>query len=128
MHVSQPIDVGSVLSGRYQVTESVLSSAEGDLVLGGVDQVLNRTVSIMVASVENSSQLATSAREIAMGERASNVQVLDLGITDSNQTYLVANTARSSDLLDLVLETDDAPYVEPFFTDTLGTEIFGESR
>src|SRR5690606_39780463 len=68
MHVSQPIDVGSVLSGRYQVTESVLSSAEGDLVLGGVDQVLNRTVSIMVASVENSSQLATSAREIAMGE------------------------------------------------------------
>lgn len=128
MHVSQPIDVGSVLSGRYQVTESVLSSAEGDLVLGGVDQVLNRSVSIMVASVENSSQLATSAREIAMGERASNVQVLDLGITDSNQTYLVANTARSSDLLDLVLETDDAPYVEPFFTDTLGTEIFGESR
>ena len=126
--MSQPIDVGSVLSGRYQVTESVLSSAEGDLVLGGVDQVLNRTVSIMVASVENSSQLATSAREIAMGERASNVQVLDLGITDSNQTYLVANTARSSDLLDLVLETDDAPYVEPFFTDTLGTEIFGESR
>ncbi|UYQ77603.1 hypothetical protein OF385_16560 [Glutamicibacter sp. JL.03c] len=126
--MSQPIDVGSVLSGRYQVTETVLSSAEGDLVLGGIDQVLNRSVSIMVASSENSSQLAASAREIAMGERASNVQVLDLGITDSNQTYLVANVARSSDLLDLVLESDDAPYVEPFFTDTLGTEIFGESR
>jgi len=128
MHVSQPIDVGSVLSGRYQVTETVLSSAEGDLVLGGIDQVLNRSVSIMVASSENSSQLAASAREIAMGERASNVQVLDLGITDANQTYLVANVARSSDLLDLVLESDEAPYVEPFFTDTLGTEIFGESR
>lgn len=126
--MSQPFDVGSVLSGRYQVTETVLSSAEGDLVLSGVDQVLNRSVSIMVASVENSSQLATSAREIAMGERGSNVQVLDLGVTDSNQTYLVANVARSSDLLDLVLETDEAPYVEPFFTDTLGTEIFGESR
>ncbi|MER8024791.1 hypothetical protein [Glutamicibacter protophormiae] len=126
--MSQPIDVGSVLSGRYQVTETVLSSAEGDLVLSGIDQVLNRAVSIMVASVHNSSQLATSAREIAMGERTSNVQVLDLGITDSNQTYLVANVARSSDMLDLVLETDEAPYVEPFFTDTLGTEIFGESR
>lgn len=126
--MSQPIDVGSVLSGRYQVTETVLSSAEGDLVLSGIDQVLNRSVSIMVASVANSSQLATSAREIAMGERTANVQVLDLGITDSNQTYLVANVARSSDMLDLVLETDDAPYVEPFFTDTLGTEIFGESR
>ena len=126
--MSQPIDVGSVLSGRYQVTETVLSSAEGDLVLGGIDQVLNRSVSIMVASTENSPQLAASAREIAMGERASNVQVLDLGITDANQTYLVANVARSSDLLDLVLESDEAPYVEPFFTDTLGTEIFGESR
>ncbi|MFJ2621638.1 hypothetical protein [Glutamicibacter sp. NPDC087344] len=126
--MSQPIDVGSVLSGRYQVTETVLSSAEGDLVLSGIDQVLNRSVSIMVASVHNSSQLATSAREIAMGERSANVQVLDLGITDSNQTYLVANLARSSDMLDLVLETDEAPYVEPFFTDTLGTEIFGESR
>ena len=101
--MSQPIDVGSVLSGRYQVTETVLSSAEGDLVLGGIDQVLNRSVSIMVASTDNSSQLAASAREIAMGERASNVQVLDLGITDANQTYLVANVARSSDLLDLVL-------------------------
>ncbi|WP_313812510.1 hypothetical protein [Glutamicibacter sp.] len=126
--MSQPIDVGSVLSGRYQVTETVLSSAEGDLVLSGIDQVLNRSVSIMVASVANSSQLATSAREIAMGERTANVQVLDLGITDSNQTYLVANVARSSDMLDLVLETDNTPYVEPFFTDTLGTEIFGESR
>lgn len=126
--MAQPIDVGSVLSGRYQVTETVLSSAEGDLVLAGIDQVLNRSVSIMVASAENSSQLAASAREIAMGERASNVQVLDLGITDTNHSYLVANVARSSDLLDLVLESDDAPYVEPFFTDTLGTEIFGITR
>lgn len=128
MHVSQPIDVGSVLSGRYQVTESVLTTAEGDLVLGGIDQVLNRSVSIVVASATNSSQLATSAREIAMGERQANVQVLDLGITETNQSYLVANVARSADLLDLVLEAQDAPYVEPFFTDTLGTEIFGESR
>jgi hypothetical protein len=87
MHVSQPIDVGSVLSGRYQVTESVLTTAEGDLVLGGIDQVLNRSVSIVVASATNSSQLATSAREIAMGERQANVQVLDLGITETNQSY-----------------------------------------
>lgn len=126
--MSQPIDVGSVLSGRYLVTESVLTTAEGDMVLGGIDRVLNRSVSIVVAAPANSSQLATSSREIAMGERQANVQVLDLGITDSNETYLVTTVARSSDLLDLVLETQDAPYVEPFFTDTLGTEIFGESR
>ena len=129
MHVSQPIEVGSVLGGRYQVTETVLSSAEGDLVLGGIDQVLNRSVSILVASTQNSSQLAASAREIAMGERTSSVQVLDLGISDANQTYLVSNVTRSADLLDLVAAGSEAvPYVEPFFTDTLGTEIFGESR
>ncbi|GAB3621272.1 hypothetical protein GCM10027417_25330 [Glutamicibacter endophyticus] len=126
--MSQPIDVGSVLSGRYQVTENVLTSAEGDLVLSGIDQVLNRTVSILVASQGTSEQLATSAREIAMDQRASNVQVLDLGVTETNQTYLVTNPARATDLLDLVLSTEAAPYVEPFFTDTLGTEIFGESR
>lgn len=125
--MSQSIEVGSILGGRYQVTEFVMTTAEGDLVLEGIDQVLNRSVSILVASADNSSQLAGSAREIAMDERSANVQVLDLGITDGNQTYLVANLAHSVDLLDLVVEKD-APYVEPFFTDTLGTEIFGESR
>ncbi|WP_279402140.1 hypothetical protein [Arthrobacter sp. JCM 19049] len=76
--MSQSIDVGSVLGGRYQVTEFVLTSAEGDLVLEGIDQVLNRSVSILVASTDNSSQLASSAREIAMDERSAAVQVLDL--------------------------------------------------
>lgn len=125
--MSQSIEVGSILGGRYQVTEFVMTTAEGDLVLEGIDQVLNRSVSILVASSDNSSQLASSAREIAMDERSANVQVLDLGITDSSQTYLVANLANSVDLLDLVVESD-APYVEPFYTDTLGTEIFGEAR
>lgn len=125
--MSQSIEVGSILGGRYQVTEFVMTTAEGDLVLEGIDQVLNRSVSILVASADSSSQLASNAREIAMDERSANVQVLDLGITDANQTYLVANLTNSSDLLDLVVE-NDAPYVEPFFTDTLGTEIFGETR
>ena len=125
--MSQSIEVGSILGGRYQVTEFVMTTAEGDLVLEGIDQVLNRSVSILVASSDNSSQLASSAREIAMDERSANVQVLDLGITDNSQTYLVANLANSVDLLDLVVESD-APYVEPFYTDTLGTEIFGEAR
>lgn len=125
--MSQSIEVGSILGGRYQVTEFVMTSAESDLVLEGIDQVLNRSVSILVASAENSSQLASNAREIAMDERSANVQVLDLGITDANQSYLVANLTNSADLLDLIIG-HDAPYVEPFYTDTLGTEIFGESR
>ncbi|WP_372699573.1 ABC transporter substrate-binding protein [Arthrobacter sp. JSM 101049] len=124
--MSQPIDVGTVLGGRYQVTELVLTSADGDAVLGGMDQVLNRPVSILVAAPENASQVATSAREIATGERYGTMQVLDLGISDGS-TYLITNTASPADLLDLVIQRD-APFVEPFYTDTLGSEIFGVTR
>ncbi|MGM0930341.1 MAG: ABC transporter substrate-binding protein [Actinomycetota bacterium] len=122
----QPVDVGMLLGGRYKVTAQVLASAEHDLVLDGVDQVLNRPVSILVSAPENASQVAMSAREIATGERASNVQILDLGNADG-VTYLVTNEARAADLLDLVIQRD-GPYVEPFFTDTLGSEIFGQVR
>lgn len=122
----EAVDVGSVLGGRYKVTAYVLASAERDLVLDGVDQVLNRPVSILVASASNAGQVATSAREVATGERPGNIQVLDLGITDSG-TYLVTNRAPAADLLDLVIQ-QDAPYIEPFFTDTLGSEIFGVAR
>ena len=124
--MSQSIDVGTVLGGRYKVTALVLTSADGDLVLDGSDQVLNRPVSILVASASNASQVATSAREIATGERYGAMQVLDLGISEGN-TYLITNTANPADLLDLVILTD-GPYVEPFYTDTLGSEIFGVSR
>lgn len=122
----EAVDVGSVLGGRYKVTAYVLASAEKDLVLDGIDQVLNRPVSILVASASNAGQVATSAREVATGERPGSIQVLDLGITDAG-TYLVTNRAPAADLLDLVIQ-QDAPYIEPFFTDTLGSEIFGVAR
>ena len=122
----QPVNAGSVLGGRYKVTAQVLASAENDLVLDGVDQVLNRAVSILVAAPQNASQVSASAREIAIGERHSAVQILDLGVSDG-RTYLVTSNANAADLLDLVIERD-APYVEPFFTDTLGSEIFGMPR
>ena len=122
----EPVYAGSVLGGRYKVTAQVLASAENDLVLDGVDQVLNRAVSILVAAPQNASQVSASAREIAIGERHSTVQILDLGVSDG-RTYLVTSNGNAADLLDLVIERD-APYVEPFFTDTLGSEIFGEPR
>ena len=124
--VSQPIEAGAVIGGRYQVTDLVMTSADGDEVLQGIDQVLNRPVSVLVGSSANSEQLSLSAREIATGERYAAVQVLDLGITEG-RSYLVTNLAESADLLDLVIQSD-APYVEPFYTDTLGTEIFGVTR
>ncbi|WP_026820416.1 hypothetical protein [Arthrobacter castelli] len=122
----QPVDVGSVLGGRYKVTKHVTTSADDDLVLDGVDQVLNRGVSILVAGSDNADQVATSAREIATGERPGDVQVLDLGVAD-NRTYLITNETSAADLLDLVVAANP-PYVEPFQTDTLGTEIFGRPR
>lgn len=124
--MSHPIDVGSVLGGRYKVTATVLSSHDQDLVLDGVDQVLNRPVSILVAGPYNAEQVAQSAREVATGERPGNVQILDLGVSDAT-TYLITNHTSAADLLDLVVASNP-PYVEPFFTDTLGSEIFGQAR
>jgi len=124
--VSHPIDVGSVLGGRYKVTATVLTSHDHDLVLDGVDQVLNRPVSILVAGPDNAEQVAQSAREVATGERPGNVQILDLGVSEST-TYLITNHTSAADLLDLVVASNP-PYVEPFFTDTLGSEIFGTAR
>ncbi|AIY02341.1 hypothetical protein ART_2742 [Arthrobacter sp. PAMC 25486] len=125
----QPIDVGSILGGRYKVTGRILASAENDVILDGLDQVLNRPVSILVSAVDNSAHLTQSAREVATGARVSNVSILDLGVQD-NSTYLIAARTTPADLLDLVVPTEptDDVYQEPFFTDTLGTEIFGAAR
>ncbi|MFC7401567.1 hypothetical protein [Citricoccus sp. GCM10030269] len=122
----QPIEEGMVLGGRYLVTGHVLTSADQDMVLDGRDQVLNRDVAILVASADHASQVAASARELATGERQGSIQVLDLGLSEG-RTYLIAGGTPSSDeLLDMTREQQ--VYVEPFYTDTLGSEIFGEAR
>ncbi|GAA1126716.1 hypothetical protein GCM10009670_18200 [Citricoccus alkalitolerans] len=115
-----------VLGGRYLVTGHVLTSADQDMVLEGRDQVLNRDVSILVASSSHASQVAASARELATGERQGTIQVLDLGLSEG-RTYLIAGgNPAPEDLLDMTREQQ--VYVEPFYTDTLGSEIFGEAR
>ena len=122
----QPIEEGAVLGGRYRVTGHVVTSADQDMVLEGRDQVLNRDVTILVASTEHASQVATSARELATGDRSGDVQVLDLGLSEG-RTYLIAGGGSAADdLLDLA--QPQQVYVEPFYTDTLGSELFGESR
>lgn len=122
----EEITAGTVLGGRYLVTSEVVGTAEGDLVFEGTDQVLNRAVSILVAAPVNATRVAVSAREVAMGTRPSDVQVLDLGLSGAS-TYLITNTIDAASLLDLAVESD-TPYIEPFQTDTLGQEIFGEAR
>ena len=124
--MSQSIEVGSVLGGRYRVTEHVVTSADQDRIFTGLDQVLNRRVTILVASRENATQVAASARELAMGERHDEVQVLDLGLSEG-RTYLIAGGNPDHDVL-LGMAYPADTYIEPFQTDTLGSEIFGSSR
>ncbi|GAA1114004.1 hypothetical protein [Nesterenkonia jeotgali] len=124
--MAQPFGVGDLVGGRYRVTHHVVTSADQDIVFQASDEVLDRDVSILLASRSNAKQVATSARELAMGSRDSEVQVLDLGLTDE-RTYLISTLVDPNTLLDLVVP-DTAPYVEPFFTDSLGSELFGQSR
>ena len=124
--MAQPFGVGDVVGGRYRITHHVVTSADQDIVFQATDEFLDREVSILLASRSNAKQVATSAKELATGERDSAVQVLDLGLADE-RTYLISNQTDPNLLLDLVVP-DAAPYVEPFFTDSLGQEIFGQSR
>ncbi|WP_218221088.1 discoidin domain-containing protein [Nesterenkonia sp. Act20] len=124
--MAQPFGVGDVVGGRYRITHHVVTSADQDIVFQASDEVLDRDVSILLASRSNAKQVATSARELAIGARDSDVQVLDLGLADE-RTYLISSLVDPNHLLDLVVP-DSAPYVEPFFTDSLGSELFGQSR
>ncbi|MCW1248648.1 murein biosynthesis integral membrane protein MurJ [Acaricomes phytoseiuli] len=127
-NLANSIDIGSVIGGRYRVTEQILSSAEGDLVLEGIDQVLNRPVSIVIPTPPNAEGLTRSSREVATGDREANFQILDLSLGDGSAgtAYLITSKAPAADLLDLLVASE--PFVEPYFTDALGLEIFGTAR
>lgn len=124
--MAKPFGVGDVVGGRYRVTHHVVTSADQDIVFQATDEALSREVSVLLASRSNAKQVATSARELAAGERASEVEVLDLGLAE-DRTYLISTLVDPNQLLDLVVP-DVAPFVEPYFTDSLGSEIFGQSR
>ncbi|RJN32412.1 hypothetical protein [Nesterenkonia natronophila] len=122
----QPLGVGDVVGGRYRITRHVVTSADQDIVFQATDQVLSREVSVLLASRANAKQVATSAKELATGERHSEVEVLDLGLAE-DRTFLISSLVDPNNLLDLVVP-DTAPFVEPYFTDSLGSELFGRSR
>lgn len=122
----QPLGIGDVVGGRYRITRHVVTSADQDIVFQATDQVLGREVSVLLASRANAKQVATSAKELATGERHSHVEVLDLGLAE-DRTFLISTLVDPNDLLDLVVP-DSAPFVEPYYTDSLGSELFGRSR
>lgn len=121
--MSQQIPVGSVLGGRYEITAHIIITAESDMVLEGIDQILNRKVSIVVASPNRSALLEANSRALATNSRG-NIQILDLGITPEGSRYLVTSHTRPDTLLDtLLVENHALSNAE----DALGTEIFGDS-
>lgn len=122
----QPFGIGDVVGGRYRVTHHVVTSADQDIVFQATDEVLGRRVSVLLASRANAKQVATSAKELAAGARDSAVEVLDLGLIEG-RTFLISSVVDPNQLLDLVVP-DTAPYVEPYYTDSLGSELFGQSR
>ena len=122
----QPFGIRDVVGGRYRITHHVVTSADQDIIFQATDQVLGRQVSVLLASRANAKQVATSAKELAAGARDSEVEVLDLGLVE-DRTFLISSMVDPNQLLDLVVP-DAAPYVEPYYTDSLGSELFGQSR
>ena len=122
----QPFGIRDVVGGRYRITHHVVTSADQDIIFQAIDQVLGRQVSVLLASRANAKQVATSAKELAAGARDSEVEVLDLGLVE-DRTFLISSMVDPNQLLDLVVP-DTAPYVEPYYTDSLGSELFGQSR
>lgn len=117
--MTSQIPLQTLLGDRYKVTAHVLETADGDTILDGLDQILNRKVSIIVAAPAHGSRLVANARKSATLPRSA-VQVLDLGNVDS-KTYLVTSHARADTLLDVLL-TEPSADAEEF-----GEEIFGDT-
>lgn len=114
------IPLQTLLGDRYKVTAHILNTADGDSILDGKDQVLNRKVSIVVAAPSNNSKLVSNARSSATSNRAT-VQILDLG-NSGDSTYLITSHARPDTLLDTLLADNGAGEAEKF-----GEEIFGDT-
>ena len=79
--MSQPIDVGAVLGGRYKVTEVVLASADGDVVLVRVN--------------ENGNGLAVQARRLPSSTAAADPQPVASGSRPRDRIRRIARVGAS---------------------------------
>ncbi|MFW0109466.1 serine/threonine protein kinase [Rothia sp. P13129] len=123
-HSSHPIAINTVLGERYRVTAAIAQTEHGDAVLEGKDQVLNRRVSIVVASPAHNDRLIANARLVATTSR-SPIQVLDLGNSEG-RTYLVTSYSRPEALLENLLADSSAVAASSETQEALGQEIFGD--
>lgn len=122
--MSQHIPVGTVLGGRYEVTSQIIVTAETDMILDGVDQILNRQVSIVVASPARSDLLENNSRVLNESNPYS-FQMLDMGISPEGNKYLITSHTSPSTLLDALL-TERRSLSDVYDAEaSLGSEIFG---
>ena len=124
--MAQPIPVGTVLGNRYEITAQTITTAESDMILDGIDQVLNRKVSIVVASAARASLLENNSRILAERSRF-NIQILDMGITPEGNKYLITSHTRPDVLLDTLL-TDNQALAEEQNDGAIDSEIFGAPK
>lgn len=118
--MTEQIPLNTLLGDRYKVTGHVLETSHGDTVLDGVDQVLGRKISIVLAAADHTRLLVSNARKSALLSRAS-VQVLDLG-NQGDRTYLITSHTRPDTLLGVLLTEGEGNEAEAF-----GEEIFGDT-
>ena len=118
--MTQQIPLNTLLGDRYKVTAHLLDTASGDAVLDGLDTVLGRKVSILVAAPDHNRLLVTNARNSSALSRSA-VQVLDLG-NHSERTYLITSHSRPDTLLGMLLTEGGSNSAEEF-----GEEIFGDT-
>ena len=120
--MAQPISLGTVLGGRYVVLDEVQTTAEGDHVLGGKDQILGREVTILVPSEAHTSRVVENARTMAIGAVDADLHILDLGQSGATP-YLVTSFAAPAVLLSELLA--DPGTIDD---DTLSDDLFGRPR
>ena len=122
--MSQQIPVGTVLGGRYEITAQIIVTAETDMILDGMDQILSRKVSVVVASPARSNLLENNSRVLNESNPYS-FQMLDMGITPEGSKYLITSYTAPSVLLDALL-TEQRSLSDVYDDEAaLGTEIFG---
>ncbi len=108
--MSHPIDVGSVLGGRYKVTATVLTSHDEDLVLDGRGP--GAEPSREHPRCRPGKRRPGGPERPRGGHRRTPRTGADpdLGVSD-DATYLITNHTSAADLLDLVVSSNP-PYVE----------------
>ncbi|WP_370526005.1 murein biosynthesis integral membrane protein MurJ [Cellulomonas sp. JH27-2] len=99
--VSEVVERGTVLSGRYRVVDEATSDLPGATSWHATDQILDRPVRVQVLSSGHISAALDGARRAALVTDARLVRVLDVG-THEGHGYVVSEQVAGPSLADLL--------------------------